>query len=336
MEEKVIEQETNQNKKGHHPRVYVIMVIILVLTVIVAWAGNVIKGYVDSFVMHGDGEAEAISYMEGRNVTDATTAEALGASTDAWEVFRASHLWDGVTVTAEDGTVLSGVFYDCGATETVIVFPMFGNTTESRFTLGEIFANRETNILLVDLRGEGDSGDAACGFGYTEAMDVTAWVDYVNQMTQGEILLYGEGMGANAILFALADETVAQSVSLVIAESPYASFHEMATYTLKHSYKLPAFPFYQLMKAVAVSKVAYTAGDPELAEALADLSARAAELPPVLFLAAEEDTYIPYAYTQAAYEAYPGAKELLSAGVEHGAVGVSCTEEIVQALSNML
>ena len=146
-------------------------------------------------------------------------------------------------------------------------------------------------------------------------------------------ILCGEGAGANTILFAAAGGALEGRAAFVVAESPYGSFRDQAKHTLKESYQIPEFPFLSMMESkMNRFDIDFSSGDMELAAALTGSSAQV----PVLFLSSGSDSYIPAEMTRAAYDAYPGEKELISGGTDHGTVYAACADEIHTLLSEKL
>ncbi|HEY1380589.1 MAG TPA: alpha/beta fold hydrolase [Gemmataceae bacterium] len=100
------------------------------------------------------------------------------------------------------------------------------------------------DTLLVDFRGSGGSSEAITTIGVVEADDVAAAVNYARDRWPGRPLaLFGQSMGAAAILRAVAHGTAADAILL---ECP---FDRLLT-TVEHRFELmglPAFPFARLL-----------------------------------------------------------------------------------------
>ena len=99
--------------------------------------------------------------------------------------------------------------------------------------------------VLVDFRGSGGSEGQASTLGWYEARDVAAAANWARQQWPGKrLLLFGQSMGAAAVLRAMASEGV--TADGIILESP---FDKLLT-TAGHRYHwmgLPAFPFAELL-----------------------------------------------------------------------------------------
>ena len=107
-----------------------------------------------------------------------------------------------------DGTngITLGAWYCPGPSQSPLVILFHGYTGEKSGTLPEARAFLELglSVLLVDFRGSGDSSESYTTIGYDEAEDVAAAVRYAQaQLPRGKVILYGNSMGAAAILRAV-------------------------------------------------------------------------------------------------------------------------------------
>lgn len=103
------------------------------------------------------------------------------------------------------------------------------------------------DLELVDFRGSGGSSGNSTTIGYREADDVAATVADArgHLRSPGEpIVLYGQSMGAAAVLRAIGDLGV--SVDGIIIESPYDRLLSTADNRF-HAMHLPAFPLARLL-----------------------------------------------------------------------------------------
>lgn len=81
-------------------------------------------------------------------------------------------------------------------------------------------------VLLPDARHHGNSGGELATYGLEEAEDIHRWVDWVEAAEHPHCMFgLGESMGAAQLLQSLAKEP---RFCAVVAESPFASFREVA------------------------------------------------------------------------------------------------------------
>ena len=305
-------QENKKKETIHKRSIFLFWFTLAALLVIFGgrWLVAITNDYFDSFVHRGSSVTEAVNNMEGLTLTEGEQAELLPLQ-QQWDLFTSSRLRDEVTMTATDGTELHAYFYNEQSDTTVVVIPRFDEDGTSDFLPGS-WLNAQTgcNILLLDQRLHGKSGGSSFGFGYLEQQDLADWLNWAEaELGTRKFILWGEGTGANTILFAAASGLLPASVSCAVAESPYAS----------------------LQAKVNRSDAGYRMSDLELGAALRDADCTL----PVLFLQSTTDEYILPEWTQEVYNAYSGPKELISEGLDHGTVYAYGQEKIEAAISKM-
>lgn len=327
--------EPSKRGLGRHPALLFALVgIVFLIFFLGQWLVSLTDSYFAAFVTHDATAADAAANMGGLTLGP-DEAQAQLALQREWDLFASSRLRDEVSVTARDGTILHGYFYNEGSSVTVVVLPRFHLDGTADFLPGpRLHALTGCNILLPDPRAHGESGGDYFGFGCLEQYDLAAWLDWA-QNTLGEqtFLLWGEGTGANTILFAAANGLLPDSVACAVAESPYASLHQLAQTRMWEWYQLPSFPFLPSIEdKLASSGAGYTADDLELVPALADSDAAL----PVFFLQSAGDEYISPAWTTEVYDAYPGPKKIVNGGGSHGTVYAAFEDEIAQLVLDAL
>ena len=328
-------QERKKKETIHKRSIFLFWFTLAALLVIFGgrWLVAITNDYFDSFVHRGSSVTEAVNNMEGLTLTEGEQAELLPLQ-QQWDLFTSSRLRDEVTMTASDGTELHAYLYNEQSDTTVVVIPRFDEDGTADFLPGP-WLNAQTgcNILLLDQRLHGKSGGSSFGFGYLEQQDLADWLNWAEaELGTRKFILWGEGTGANTILFAAASGLLPASVSCAVAESPYASIHELAKHGIWTWYPVPAFPFLNSIEAkVNRSDAGYQMSDLELGSALRDADCTL----PVLFLQSTTDEYILPEWTQEVYNAYSGPKELISEGLDHGTVYAYGQEKIEAAINEM-
>ena len=94
------------------------------------------------------------------------------------------------------------------------------------YALAQSLHARGLSVLMIDLRGHGDSSDARLTYSEHERHDVLGAIDFLRTKgyAAGRIGLLGASMGASAALRAAAAEP---SVGGVVADTPFADFGAM-------------------------------------------------------------------------------------------------------------
>lgn len=332
------EREAGSRRKRNLARHSTILMVFTGVAIVAIFVGRwmiaITGGYFGCFVQHDASADQAAANMTGLTLSEEESARLLPLQRE-WDLFTSSRLRDEVTVEAEDGTVLHGYLFDEGSSVTAVVLPRFHQDGTADFLPGAgLHGLTGCNLLLPDPRAHGKSGGDYFGFGYLEQRDLAVWLAWAEEaLGEQTFILWGEGTGANTILFAAASGLLPDSVAMAVAESPYASLHQLAVTNIWKWYQVPAFPFlYPIEWKLAGSGAGYSVDDADLASALAGSGADLF----VLFLQSVQDDYIIPDWSRAVYDAYPGPKEQIAGGQSHGTVYAACRDEIEARISAQL
>ena len=318
-------------------RIISIVLLAGVLLIIAGiWAFRIPENYVHLFLNHYDGSTAVLSEMKGIERSEGEQASLLPLQQD-FDDWKQTHLRDEVSVTAGDGTVLRGGFYDAGSGVTVILLHTFdGSSKESDYLFAPYYAARGYNLLLPDSRAHGESEGDRVTYGLLEGGDVAAWCAWLLERCGGEqqIILHGSTLGANAALAGAArmeqDPALAGHVRLVVAESPIVNLYDAADYLLGNQFHLPG-PMVWLADQFAK-------------DALDGQSMKTVDLTgmtqgctvPLLMLQGSGDTIVNPEAAAAFCDGYAGESRLLTANCAHGMVYASDPEGCEAALDALL
>lgn len=271
------------------------------------WLFSIRNGYYAAFV---DYKAENVALsVDNANNRQRTTqdAELIAPFQSEFDSWKNRHLAEDVYVEGAEGAVLHGRFYDGGFGRTVVFLPGFGEDASGDFLYAPFYEEQGWNILLTDPRCAGLSEGEHLTYGLLERQDVAAWCRVMTERGAGdELVLHGYGMGAAAALMAAGDELLPENVSLLVAESVYDSLEALAHYEMKAWFGLPSFPFLNAIEQKMQKQAGYTPEDVVVSDWVGSVTI------PVIFLAGEEDSYIPCAYSQNVWTACGGTKEWIS------------------------
>jgi alpha-beta hydrolase superfamily lysophospholipase len=154
--------------------------------------------------------------------------------------------WEAATITCTNGVRL-GAWYCAGSktNQLVILFHGYSGEKSSMVGSANAFLEMGYSVLLVDFRGSGESSESYTTIGFREGEDVAAAVEYARKkLAATRIILYGQSMGAAAILRAIHSEH-AQPDAIILE----AVFDRLLT-TAKNRFRLmglPSFPSAQLL-----------------------------------------------------------------------------------------
>ncbi len=152
----------------------------------------------------------------------------------------------GLSIRTQDGVTLGGWYVDHGdKTPLVILFHGYGAEKSSLQQEATTFLQLGMSVLLVDFRGAGESSESYTTIGVREADDVAAVMNYVHHaLSHSSVILYGQSMGAVAILRAIYKDGIQPDA--VIVE---AVFDTMLN-TVRHRFEsmgIPSFPGAELL-----------------------------------------------------------------------------------------
>jgi len=155
---------------------------------------------------------------------------------------KATHSsWEPAEVTAKDGAVLRGWLFhptrpNHGA---VLVLHGVGDSREGMSAQAQFLLDAGYTVLLPDSRGHGESRGSIISYGILEARDVRLWNDWLLARTPDARLFgLGASMGASVLLESLAIE---HRFRAVVADCPFATFHEIALDRVHQHTGLPEF-----------------------------------------------------------------------------------------------
>ncbi len=183
----------------------------------------------------------------------------------------------------------------------MLLFPGYAMSKVSLLPVAAAFYGQGYRVILADYRGVGGSSGNDTTLGVREGADVAAVVAYARQTQPGgPLLLYGESLGAAAILRAVAHEGVQPSA--VILEAPFNRLVDTVGNRFQ-ALGLPAFP--------AAPTLVFWGSMQEGMDGFADnpVDYAAAVTCPTLLLHGDRDPRVTVAQTAAIYTAFAGPKQ---------------------------
>lgn len=173
-----------------------------------------------------------------------------------------------------------------------------------------LFDDLGFNVLMVDLRGWGDSESEYTTLGFKESLDILAWVNALKQYDElSSVGLYGVGLGAASVILA-AEHLNETNLSFVISDCAYASIIDEIEY-------LADSKLYTSLICSKVNNVLnFNLDDVKILDSVAKIDV------PTLFIHGEKDVVVPCQNTLALYENCNAKKELLI--IEESQHGYNC------------
>jgi len=133
-----------------------------------------------------------------------------------------------VELTTPDGTVLRAWFMRPSQPndDAVILLHGVSDNRMGTYGYGKWLVQHSYTVLIPDARAHGSSGGELATYGLKETDDIHHWVDWIEMAAHPRCMFgLGESMGAAQLLQSLPDES---RFCAVVAESPFASFREVA------------------------------------------------------------------------------------------------------------
>jgi alpha-beta hydrolase superfamily lysophospholipase len=208
---------------------------------------------------------------------------------------------EAVSIKAEGGSVLSAWLYDAGKGAPLVVLCHGYAAQKSDLALeAKAFIGMGASVLLFDFQGSGGSTGSDTTIGVREAVDVAAAVRYANaRLPHGSLILYGQSMGAVAILRAVRDGTVQPDA--VILEAVFDTLLR----TVRNRFKtmgVPSFPSAELLVLWGGAQAGFNG----FAHRPVDYAARLSC--PALFMHGGEDARVSVVEARRVFDAAPEPK----------------------------
>lgn len=184
------------------------------------------------------------------------------------------------------------------------------------------FYKRGYSVLMVDLRGHGQSEGDYIGMGWHDRLDIMDWANYlINKNYNCKIILHGVSMGGATVMMATGEE-LPDNIKVAIEDCGYSSIWDEFEIQLKRLYNLPTFPVLNAASAVCKIKAGYNIDEGSAVEQVKKSKT------PTLFIHGEQDSFVPFEMLDKVYQAASCEKEkLVIKGAAH-AESVSVDPEL--------
>lgn len=207
-----------------------------------------------------------------------------------------------VTLTTADGLHLSAWYVPGSRPEAIVL--VHGIHANRAYLLPQAFllAQAGYHLLLIDLRGHGRSEGYEVTYGYREALDVEAAVDYLAALPGVKhIGALGHSLGGAAVIRAAATDP---RLRALVIQSSFSSLSRVVDDSFNKFVLLPRWPFAPLVISLAELKTGVSLDQVDSAHDLAAMSPR-----PVLFIHSAADGLFPIQHAQQMYDAAQAPKE---------------------------
>ncbi|HYM94952.1 MAG TPA: alpha/beta fold hydrolase [Chitinophagaceae bacterium] len=154
-----------------------------------------------------------------------------------WRLFRGPHFFKSTVTDVPEVTYDSVVLYTKSKTRiegwylpadtargTVIIVHGLGGNKGMMLGYAYQFRNMNYNVMMIDLRGHGNSGGHTTTLGVRESEDLKLAYDYVMGKGEKNIILYGFSLGAVVVMKSIYDYGL--TPSHVVLDAPFASLQD--------------------------------------------------------------------------------------------------------------
>ena len=164
------------------------------------------------------------------------------------------------------------------------------------------------NVLVPDLRCQGESDGDYIGMGWTDRHDVILWINNIlASYPDAEIVVHGESMGASCALM-LTGTNVPESIKCIISDCAYTDAMSMFRKQLKDWFSVPDLGFVSGARIWLRIRGGY---DLKKASAIEEVKKGCI---PTFFIQGDKDRIVPVESAEALYDACaaaPDNKELM-------------------------
>lgn len=213
-----------------------------------------------------------------------------------------------ISVMSTDGFTLIATEFDNDADMHLWALVLHGYTgwKEEMYPFACWYHEEGYQVIVPDLRCQGESEGDFIGMGWTDHYDCNLWIDYIlSQDADARIVIHGQSMGAATALMMTGEETLSDHVVAVISDCAYTDAYSMFGDKVKEWFYLPAFPLVDSARVVLRLRGGYDLMDASALNAVAKSST------PTLFIHGASDAMISAQMSQELYDAAACPKELL-------------------------
>jgi dipeptidyl aminopeptidase/acylaminoacyl peptidase len=220
--------------------------------------------------------------------------------------------YEDIILTTGDGLKISGWYIPGRQPNAIILVHGIDANRTAILPEAAVLAEAGYHLVLIDLRAHGQSEGNEATYGYREALDVQAAIDYLDARPEIEqIGALGVSYGGAAVARAAAIDSRLRAVAI---ENSYSSLPDAVEDAFDDRSIFPKWPFAPLLVALTERRVGLEISQVNSARDLATIHPR-----PVLIIHGADDPLFPLHHAQKMYEAAKEPKELwLIEGLGHG------------------
>ncbi len=173
---------------------------------------------------------DGVFYQNKNNDTQGNSVKQLATYGFDLEGFNAKYTGEDIAVTAEDGNVVPGTYFDMDSDKCVVLVHGAGGDRVATYPLAQQYIERGYDVIAFDDRGHGVNPDDKVTFGIHEARDVKALVKYAREeLGDSEVIVHGQSMGGQVTAVYASNVTpgAVEAADAVICDSPVPGMEYM-------------------------------------------------------------------------------------------------------------
>ncbi len=221
--------------------------------------------------------------------------------------------WEDIRIpTAKEAQPLVGWWFPRPETDRVIVgCAGYRGSKSDLIGIGSALWRAGFNVLLFDYHGHGSSRGAPVTLAYRELQDFFSALDYAERrVPHARVGLLGFSMGGAIAILGAAQRP---EVRVVVADSPFATHHDVVSHNVQRVIRIPGQPFAAISDYFLLRSAGYRGRDVAPLRVVDKLAGR-----PLLLIHGTDDDMIPVSHAHRLYKAAQEPKELwLAPGANH-------------------
>lgn len=211
--------------------------------------------------------------------------------------------YEDVTLTTTDNLNISGWYIPGTRPDAVILVHGIHANRAYLLPQATILSEAGYHLFLIDLRGHGHSEGELMTYGYSEALDVNAAVDYLLDVPGvNQVGALGHSLGGAAVVRAAASD---ERIKAVVIQSSYSSLPKAVEDSFENFSIFPRWPFAPLIIGLAEFRTGLQIGQISSSVDLATMPSRS-----VFIIHSDSDNLFPVSHAQEMYNATSGTKDL--------------------------
>ena len=214
-----------------------------------------------------------------------------------------------LTLEADDGNVLVARKFveNKDSNKWVVILHGQNGSMEDIYDIAIRYMAEGYNVLMPDLRANGESEGSFYGMGWLDRLDVINWIDVIlEENPSAQVVIHGIDMGADTALM-IAGEPLKSSIKAIVAEGASTGAWDTvkAEYKARHE-NWPVFPIMHMMNPVMKVWAGYSLKDADTVKQVQKATV------PILLIRGQNDTLISENMTATIEKAIASQHEVLT------------------------